>query len=156
MAVIERADPNVGPGRRNHEGSDSIERVLVADGLSVSADVIKPFAAALPNDSGTLARDVSQMSGLGRCHGITAYCSKHSTGEIPCTSGTLQGPTRFIRWYPKTPSPVHLQPQPHRIMARERKRKQERFARLITVPATSPNLCVGGKLETRKSRIQGY
>jgi hypothetical protein len=96
MAVIEGTDPNVGPRRRDHQGSDSLERMLVADGLSVGTDVIEAFAAALSGDSRTLACDVPKMSGLGRGHRIVGYCSKHSIGGIQSAHNCY----KFRRVYP--------------------------------------------------------
>src|SRR5580700_4592354 len=97
MAVIERTDPNVRPGQRNHQRLDFFERVLIADRLSVRADIIKAFAATLTHDSRSLIGDVPKMSGFGRGHGIICYCSMHSIGGTRSTRNCYKGAASLMQ-----------------------------------------------------------
>jgi hypothetical protein len=71
--------------------------VLVADGLSVRTDIREAFTVTLTDDSRTLACYVSQMSGLGRRHRITCYCSRHSIGGIQGARNCYKGAAKLMR-----------------------------------------------------------
>src|SRR5262245_27396933 len=67
-----RADPDARPGRRDDEGTDPIERLGVAYGLSPRRQISKPLAGPDSCDAWCRVGDVPQPSerrGLGGIYG---------------------------------------------------------------------------------------
>ena len=60
MSVLVRADPDVGPRRRNHEGAEAVDRVLGDDQAAVGVVVREAATAALAADAGYDVADVAQ------------------------------------------------------------------------------------------------
>src|SRR5207248_2679096 len=72
VAVGARADPDVGPRRRDDEGADALEVGGAADGLAVGAEVAERFAAPHAADAGCVVARVPQPRRLRRPHGVLA------------------------------------------------------------------------------------
>src|SRR5581483_7218188 len=48
MAIVVRANPHIGPGRRNHQRADARQRGAVADRAAIRAEITKSVAGSYP------------------------------------------------------------------------------------------------------------
>ena len=64
MAVGTRADPDLTPGRRQHQGTDSCQRLRIADGPTVGANITKATAGTHTADAWRVVADIAEMSRL--------------------------------------------------------------------------------------------
>src|SRR3954451_16368771 len=65
MPVLVGTDPDVGPGGRDHQRTDALQRVLVADRLSVGTGVAEALAGAMPANTRLFVGGIAQPDRLG-------------------------------------------------------------------------------------------
>ena len=70
MAVGLGADPHVGPGRRDRELADALQRGRVAHGFAVRLEIDESLAHPLAPDAALVVGDVCQAGGFGRIAGV--------------------------------------------------------------------------------------
>src|SRR4051794_15089235 len=64
MAVSTWTNPDIAPGRRQYQGTNSSQRLRVADGPAVGAEVTKAAAGTHAMDAGRIVADIAKMSRL--------------------------------------------------------------------------------------------
>src|SRR5206468_8658937 len=79
VAARMRADPDVGPGRRDRERPDARDRLAVADQLAVGIEVGERPAGPAPSDAGRAVDDVAEAGRLGRRGRIGSDLSGRAT-----------------------------------------------------------------------------
>src|SRR5262245_40348960 len=67
--------PNGGPSRRNYQGPDMLERLLVTNCLPIGADVCETLPRALPNNAWTGFGYVAQSGHSRGFYGIDGFGS---------------------------------------------------------------------------------
>ncbi|MFZ2063185.1 MAG: hypothetical protein WAU82_19415 [Candidatus Binatus sp.] len=70
MAVSRRANPHVGPRRRNCQRLDAIEHRGVGDFFARTVTIDEAAMLARSHDAGVLVADVTQLCGFGGENGL--------------------------------------------------------------------------------------
>ncbi len=79
------ADPDVGPGRRNREGLDAVQRAGIADPPARTLDVDEPSSDPPPTDAGGRVGDVPEH-GRARVNGAGNSADGYLPPELPAPS----------------------------------------------------------------------
>jgi hypothetical protein len=82
VAVGLRADPDIGPGRGNHERLDALERGFVRDRLALGREVAEAILARFAPDAGLVVVDVAQAGSLGGGGRIAERCRIERRGGV--------------------------------------------------------------------------
>jgi hypothetical protein len=64
MTMVERANPNFFPRRRNHQSTDALERMPITNDSAFGSAIAKPMPALLAADARAFIGDVAQPDDL--------------------------------------------------------------------------------------------
>src|SRR2546423_2179758 len=95
VAVLVRADPHIGPRRRNYERFESLDRVSCRNDSAVGSDIRKAATLPMPANSRHRVAYISESRGGGGSHvfmgnGLSQLSPSRSTARIASRRRTLK------------------------------------------------------------------